>query len=287
MIQNNNLSVLPWYLSIDEQNHKKSYAFGSIYPLFTPKDRLLPFQIIRTHRGNPITSVILYKKTGELAANITQAMTETGLQIVSFGILGYDVIVYPGNFPLSYVTAPGMYYAELSDGVQTWYSDIFTIVANILPYLKIEWWDIENLVFDAGQIVYKAPAFKNRLYLANELGKPEYVFDEEGENRDGYFFAEKMISEKTYKFTALAPEYLCDVMRFIRMSDYIVITDKYERQYLCDTFLMTPKWETQGDIASVECEFQTATVVKKLASGVVQAIKGDFNKDFNNDYNNL
>lgn len=174
----------------------------------------------------------------------------------------------------------------LSDGVQTWYSEMFTVVQDVSGYLKIQWWNIENLVFDAGQIVYQNPNFRNVLYLCTELGKPDYVFEEEGEERDGYFFPEKQISEKTYKCTILAPEYLCDVMRFIRMADYVVVTDKYGRKYNCDTFLITPKWQTQGNLASVEIEFQTDTVVKKIGRGYIISNKGDFNGDFNNDFNN-
>lgn len=286
MIQsNNNFSVLPWYTSIEEQNHRKSYAYGNIYPLFTPKNKILPFQIMRETRVNNITSVVLYKKTGQQFAEITQKAIESGLRIVRFENMGYDVIVYPGEFEMQINTPPGRYYAAISDGVQTWFSEIFTIVNDVSGYLKIEWYDIENAVFDAGQIVYKNPKFVNVLYLNTELGKPEYVFEEDGETRDGYFFPEKQISEKTYKCVALAPEYLCDVMRFIRMSDHVVVTDKYKRKYYVDTFLITPKWETQGDIASVEIEFQTATVVKKIGRGYTPSDKGDFNNDFNNDYN--
>lgn len=286
MIQsNNNFSVLPWYTSINEQNHRKSYAYGNIYPLFTPKNKLLPFQIMRETRANNVTSVILYKKNGQQFADITQSMNETGLQIVPFVSLGYDVIVYTGILPMPINTPPGMYYAVISDGVETWFSEIFTTVNDVSGYLKIEWFDIENAVFDAGQIVYKNPTFVNTLYLNTELGKPEYVFEEDGETRDGYFFPEKQISEKTYKCVALAPEYLCDVMRFIRMSDIVIVTDKYGRKYNVDTFLITPKWETQGDIASVEIEFQTDTVVKKIGRGITPVTGGDFNNDFNNDFN--
>lgn len=286
MTQNNNLSVLPWYTSINEQNHKKSYAFGNIYPLFTLKNTMLPFQFMRSTRSNNITSVILYKKNGQQFLNITQQMIETGLQIVKFQNLGYDVVVYPGNLPMPINTPPGRYYAVISDGVQSWYSEIFTIVMNVSGYLKIEWGDLENAFFDVGAIVYKNPKFVNVLYLNTELGKPEYVFEEDGETRDGYFFPEKQISEKTYKCTALAPEYLCDVMRLIRMSDIVIVTDKYGRKYNVDTFLITPKWETQGDIASVEIEFQTDTVVKKIGRGIYPTSKGDFNNDYNNDYKN-
>lgn len=286
MIQNNNISVLPWYTSINEQNHRKSYAYGAIYPLFAPSDRLLPFQIIRNTRSNDVTSVVLYEKTGKQVANITTYMKETGLQIVRFQTLGYDVILYPSILPMPLNQLDGIYYMTLSDGVQTWYSEMFTVVQDVSGYLKIEWWDIENLVFDAGQIVYKNPDFKNTLLLCTELGKPDYEFEEDGEERDGYFFPEKQISVKTFKCTILAPEFLCDVMRFIRMADYVHITDKYGREYDCDTFLITPKWQTQGDLASVEIEFKTNTVVKKIGRGYIISNKGDFNDDFNNDFKN-
>lgn len=287
MIQNNNFSVLPWYTSINEQNHRKSYAYGQIYPLFTPANKFLPFQIMRNTRSNGITSVRIYHKDGMLFADITQAAKDTGLQVVRFAALGYDVIVYPGILPMPILQLDGMYYATISDGVQTWYSEIYTVVQDVTAYLKIEWYDIENFVFDAGQIVYQNPEFRNVLYLCTELGKPEYPFEEEGEKRDGYFFPEKQISEKTYRAMCLAPEYLCDVMRFIRMADYVIVTDKYGRSYDCDTFLITPKWQTQGDLASVEIEFETATVVKKIGRGYIQQTrKGDYNNDFNNDFNN-
>ena len=285
MTQNNNISVLPFYTSIDEQNHRKSYAYGKIYPLFAPADMLLPFQIIRNTRANDVTSVVLYDKTGKQVADITTNMKETGLQIVRFQSLRYDVILYPSILPMPLNQLDGIYYMTLSDGVQTWYSEMFTVVQDISAYLKIQWWDVENLVFDAGQIVYTEPNYKNTLYLCTELGKPEYEFEEDGEERDGYFFPEKQISVKTYKCTILAPEYLCDVMRFIRMADYIHITDKYGREYDCDTFLITPKWETQGDLASVEIEFKTNTVVKKIGRGYILGNKGDFNEDFNTDFN--
>lgn len=285
MIQNNNLSVLPWYTSINEQNHRKSYAYGDIFPLITPANTLLPFQIIRPTRANGINSVRLYDKNDNPIADITQQILGVGLQIVRFASMGYDVIVFPSVVPMILNQKEGIYYATLSDGIQTWYSEMFTIVNDVSGFLKIEWWDLENMVFDAGTIVYREPLFKNRLYLCTEIGKPEYKFEEEGEERDGYFFSEKQISEKTYKCTILAPEYLCDVMRFIRMADNVIITDKYGRKYDCDTFLITPKWQTQGNLASVEIEFETATVVKKIGHGYI-ANKGDFNNDFNNDYKN-
>lgn len=287
MIQNNNLSVLPWYQSLDEQNHRKTYSYGDVYPLFTPLNMLLPFQIVRPHRTNGLNYFRIYKIDGTQVADLTTQIAETGLSIVPFAALGYDVIVYTAILPLIWSSAEGQYYAQLSDGAQTWYSEVFTLVnMTNTNYLTIEWYDVENMVFDDGQIVYVDPLYKNRLYLCTQLGKPEYVLEEEGENRDGYFFPEKQVSEKTYRFVFLAPEYLCDVMRIISMSDFVTVTDNYGRVYPCDTFLITPKWQTQGNLASVEAEFQTATVIKKIGRGYITPTGGDFNNDYNNDFKN-
>jgi hypothetical protein len=144
---------------------------------------------------------------------------------------------------------------------------------------------MQDFYSDAGIICYTQGQFKNVLYLACELGKPDYQFEEEGETRDGYFFAEKQLSEKTYKFFFMACEYLLDAMRLIRMADAVKITDKYGRVYNCDTFLITPKWEEQGDIASVTAEFETATIAKKIGKSYALMSERDFNDDFNNDFN--
>ena len=247
---------------------------------------MLPFQILREHRaGTSITSFRVFTKDGDLVGNFTQQINDAGIYFKQFPSLGYDVIVFPGQLPVFTQFDNGQYYATISDGTQTWYSEMFTVVNDIEPYLKIEWYDVADFVMDAGTIVYTDPAFKNVLYLDAAIAKPEYPFEEDGETRDGYFFPIKQISEKHYRFKFLASEYLLDVMRFIRMADYAEITYHGQR-YSLDTFLITPEWEDNGDVASVEAEFDTATVAKKIGLGYIKAQRGDFNDDFNNDFNN-
>ena len=284
MTQNNNLSPLPWYTSIDQQNHRMSYAYGNVYPLYTRARTVLPFQVVRQHRSQSITSVTLYKMDGALVANITQAMIDTGLQIVAFADLGYDVIVYYGLLPILNSQEDGRYYAVMTDGIETWYSEIWTVVQDMEPYLRIEWYCRENVVYDGGQIVYVNPSYHNYLYFDTQVGKPDYTFEEEGENRDGYFFPEKQLSEKVYKCHIMAPEYLLDVMRLIRMADYVQITDRYGRRYICDAFLITPEWQEQGDLASVEIKFETDTIVKRIGRGYFISNQGDFNNDYNDSF---
>lgn len=284
MTINNNLSVLPFYTDINEQDWRKSYAYGDVYPLFSQAGFLLPFQIVRSTRANSITSVLLFRKDGTQVGNITNNMLEAGLTIVSFASFGYDVILFPAIFPIFNMN-DGQYYISISDGLEIWYSEVFTVVQDMSGYLKVEWYNEDNIVFAGGQCVFKNPRFHNFLYFATEVGKPEYTFEEEGENRDGYFFPSKQLSEKRYKFTILAPEYLCDVMRIIRMCDYVRITDKYGRHYDCHTFLITPEWQEQGNLAKVVVEFETNTVIKKIGNGFTIPIGGgDFSDDYNNDY---
>lgn len=286
MIQrNNNLSVLPFYSSIEEQLHRQTFAYGDVYPLYTQVGYLPPFQIVVPHGDYSISAARLYRKNGTQVASVLSALQSAGLSRYQF--TDYDVIVFPSSLGNIY-TGEGQYYLYIqqSDG-SSFYSDVFTAVGQISPFLKIEWWDAQDFIMDGCRIVYSLTSetlFRNRLYLDTQLGKPEYEFNEEGENRDGFFFPEKQISEKKYKCVFLASEYLCDVMRFIRLSDYVKVTDRFGHIYRVDTFLITPKWEQQGNLASVELEFTCDTVAKKIPRPL--AIVGDYNDDYNNDYFN-
>ena len=398
MIPNNNISVLPWYTSIEQQNARKWWVYNRIYPLFTPATSLLPFQIMRDHVSGDTVDIVgnivacdklqpggipsiwneggvmntgyvdvsqyrnsaiqiairdniryafikdipteyqlvqfaegsnvieatqdvdttvpsdanylwleisymsggtliditpysievtpaqlvfeIYKANGEYVGDYTNNI----LPYISIKQIGdIDVIVYTGQFPIFTAFENGQYYGKITDGPRIWYSEIFTAVNDIQPYLKIEWWDNEDFIMDAGAIVYKNPNYHNVLYLDSDLAKPEYVFEEEGESRDGYFFPVKQISEKRFRFKFFASEYLLDVMRFIRMSDYAKIT-YHGQTYNLDTFLITEEWEDNGDVASVEATFDTATVAKKIGQGYLLAQRGDFNNDYNDDY---
>lgn len=288
MIPNNNLSVLPFYTSLDQQNARKWWMYGRVYPLYCPAGFLLPFQIILPFRSSPsLQSCWLFDANTDaiVDSSVLQKLNDTGFVFKQFQSLDYTIAVYPGLLPL-FITLPnGRYYLRLSINSVYYFSEIFTVVNDIQPYLKITWWDIDDFTMDAGTIVYTNPAFKNVLYLQSDLAKPEYPFEEEGETRDGYFFPTKQISEKRYRFNFLASEYLLDVMRFIRMADYAEI-EYHGQRYSLDTFLITPEWEDNGDVAAVEAVFDTATVAKKIGLGYIKAQRGDYNDDFNNDYNN-
>lgn len=263
MNQNNNLSVLPFYATLDEQLSRQTYAYGEVYPLFVPKGYIHPFQLLIPSNGNTITNVTLINyNTDTVVQNLTSAMTITKKEFS-----GYDVFVHRYGSVTGASWGVGRYYLKIQTNYNAYDSEVFTVVDNISPYLKIEWWDDQDLVMQNCRIVYNVTSvvpYHSVVFLDTQLGMPQYDFEEEGETRDGLYFPEKMISEKTYKFTFLAPEYLLDAMRFIRMSDHIQITDRYGVVYNADTFLITPKWQASGMLASVDGEFQTKVVAKKI-----------------------
>ena len=283
-MKNNNLSPLPFYRDINEQNHRKSYAYGAVYPLYCPLGSMPPFQVIIPHGSVTVSQAMLIDYGTGNGVDITSEMNDSGLQIVRFAAFNYDVIVYPAIAPFIISNKEGRYYLvmTLSDNTML-FSDIFTLIGDTSGYLMIQWWDNSDLVMDGCRIVYST-GYRNTLWIQSQLGKPDYEFEEEGETRDGYFFPEKMISQKRYKCHMMASEYLCDVMRFIRLSDFIFILDQNSVMYQCDTFLFTPEWQEQGDLASVEIEFTCDTVAKKVGRYIAEL--PNFNNDYNNDYDN-
>ena len=289
MTHNNNFNPLPWYTSLDQQNHRKSYAYGSIYPLYTMANFMLPWQVQINASGIHYLSLSVYKEDGTLYQSVDP--NDIDRDIVYVNTTNYAYAICIPAFPLVSNQPDGRYYAVMTIEPEDdnnriiLYSEVYTVVQSMDNFLKIEWYDLNPLIYAGGQICYSDKfSYRNYVYLPTELGKPEYTFEEAGEDRDGLYYAEKQLSEKTYRFNFLAPEYLLDAMRIIRLSDFITITDQWGVAYYADKFLMTPKWTQNGDLAEVAVEFQTNTVIKKIGQGYVMGSNANFNADYNNDY---
>ena len=252
---NNNLSVLPWYTSLDKQNAEKWYAFGNVWPLVMPTNRIIPYQFVV-----PFTNVAI---TGSSIISLDTKDIYDGQSSHTLVTRVDYTVVKSNGFTVS--LPEGRYYAKIdfANGV-TYYSEVFTLVSNISDYVKIQYWNDDILVYNGGEINYE-DEFKFEMYLCTTIGKPEYSFEEEVTKRLGYKFPELQVSNKLYKFTCIGPEYLCDAMRLIRLSDYIKIVSK-DDSYNALTFSYDAKWETQGDLASIEVEFETDTIIQKLSS---------------------
>lgn len=277
---NNNISPLPFYDNLALQNHRKDYAYGQVYPLITYKNMLLPFQVVLAS-GTSVNWVRLYDFNTGKYTDITTNMKENGLTLKSY--TDFKVLKYPGTLPIIQIKHEGQYYLAISvSGLGTIYSDVFTVCNKVDDYLFIEYSNSYNFELKNGVVDF-SDGFKFRCYLNTQVGKPEYDFEEEATDRMGYTFIESQVSKKIYKFVFLAPEYLCDALRIVRLCENKQITSKLQT-YDLTTFNMEPEWEDQGDLASVACEFETDTVIANIGGYTPELVGGDFNSDFDTDF---
>ena len=269
---NNNFTPLAWHQgNIELQSNRATYAYGHVVPLFASATTLIPFQIITSHVIDMDTcEVFLWNLDGTKALpdNLRDRM---GLVVAPYDA-NHDVVIY-NSTPMNPALPIGQYYLTIASNGMTWYSDVVTIVADITKYTRLTWWDAVDLRFGAGIIKYRyvsggaSVQYKNVMYFMEEIGMPEYTQEEEGETRDGLFYASKLISGKKYKMQiAQLTEAMCDALRFVHLSDNVEVRDGYLRTYYCDSVLVTPEWQT-GAVASAAVEITTDTFVKAVGTG--------------------
>lgn len=249
------------------QSNRASYAYGHIVPLIAHRQTLIPFQIIVEHGAIDLErmEMLLCSVDGTPIQSF-----QIPLSLVDMG--DYDVVIYNGGV-LETTLPIGRYFLQLETDSGFWFSDVVTIVSNTLTMTRIEWWDEADMVFPAGRIVYRYASggqtvqYKNRMYFLEEIGMPEYTVEEDGDTRDGLFYATKVLSGKKYKMqVAQATEAMCDALRFVHLADNVTVRDGYGRMYYCDSVLVTPEWQT-GAVASASVEIVTDTFVKQVGGG--------------------
>ncbi|MBR4891173.1 MAG: hypothetical protein IKU15_07795 [Clostridia bacterium] len=255
---NNSFNILPWYDSLEKQSSKKWYAFGQSWPLLCPKGSILPFQFVCE------------------ALEVTSSIQAVNANTNEITDLGVAPSVIQGSQPnstyyvvkLASVAVPalpiGTYYLRFNTSRGYLYSEEITIIDDASECIKIQYWNEDTLNFASGEINF-ADDFKFEFYIRSTIGKPEYEFEEELTKRLGYKFIESQTSNKVYKFAFVAPEYICDAMRLIRLCDYVKLTTKFD-SYNALSFAYEPKWQDQGDLAAVDVEFDTDCIIQKLES---------------------
>lgn len=292
----NNLSPLPLYESLDEQLHRRPYSHGYVYPLYVHPQTLIPFffswEVTPSEQASTtIEGIKVYKKCicgdvidkepliGDFNSdfNLDFYIPEASLDSLELGlakeIQGNKLYLslYHKGILSSWNLDRGQYYIELTlSSGKILYSEVFTVISPAdleSQTIRISWRDVDSLWYDNGFVPYGYD-YQNVIYLHTTIGKPEYPFEEEGKDRDGYFFPEKQISKKTFRFTALGPESLCDSMRLIGMSDSIEIRDTFGRTYLPTSFASGIEWLDDGYLAEIQCEFNTDTVVKTVGKHI-------------------
>jgi hypothetical protein len=275
ILNNNNLSPIPFYGSLAEQDFRKWYAYGGMYPHRVSSRNLVPFFFTVDEEGVSIDKVSVFQvccneeeggdvPLGNMIASQCGVVMGDGCSTIFYCAPDINIGLEKGAYFMQFDL-------NCDGGPMTVYSDVFFVEPSTdinKFFVGIKWYDSSDLeLSDGGIIPYShaiGKAYGNQIYLDTTIGMPEYSFTEDGEERDGRFFPIKQISEKVYKFKAVVPEYLCDCMRLIRLSDVVIITDQLGRTYNVEHFEMDVKWLDGGHLAEIDCSFETDTVVKKV-----------------------
>lgn len=263
----NNFSPLAFRKKESKATYEKWYAFGKNYAIPASANTLTPFQFTELNIPvfNPDTIEVeaVNEETGEA--------TKTGVY-VSFDVMpehGGVLYVSPGKNSFREALPQGTYRARFSIGGEVYISTPFCVIPGIetsSKYLLIEYWNDEKIAYPGGFITTGANNdFRYQMYVPATICKPKYEFEEELTKRAGYKFLELQTSTKVYAFTFVAPEFICDAMRLIRLSDYIRISHDGE-YYNALNFEFDVDWQEQLYLAAVDCQFETDSIIQKLPS---------------------
>lgn len=263
----NNFSPLAFRKKESKATYEKWYAFGKNYAIPASANTLTPFQFtelnIPVFDPDTIEVEAVNEETGE--------ETKTGVY-VSFDVMpehGGVLYVSPGKNSFREALPQGTYRARFSIGDEVYISTPFCVIPGIetsSKYLLIEYWNDEKIAYPGGFITTGANNdFRYQMYVPATICKPKYEFEEELTKRAGYKFLELQTSTKVYAFTFVAPEFICDAMRLIRLSDYIRISHDGE-YYNALNFEFDVDWQEQLYLAAVDCQFETDSIIQKLPS---------------------
>lgn len=263
----NNFSPLAFRKKESKATYEKWYAFGKNYAIPASANTLTPFQFtelnIPVFDSNTIEVEVINEETGE--------SKKSGVY-VSFDVMpehGGVLYVSPGKNSFREALPQGTYRARFSIGDEVYISTPFCVIPGIetsSKYLLIEYWNDEKIAYPGGFITTGANNdFRYQMYVPATICKPKYEFEEELTKRAGYKFLELQTSTKVYAFTFVAPEFICDAMRLIRLSDYIRISHDGE-YYNALNFEFDVDWQEQLYLAAVDCQFETDSIIQKLPS---------------------
>ncbi len=263
----NNFSPLAFRKKESKATYEKWYAFGNNYAIPASANTLIPFQFTDVNVGNvqpdSIEIVAVNQETGE--------GIKTGVYVSRDDMPEHGSVLYvsPGKNSFREALPQGTYRAEFSIGTQFYISTPFCVIPGIetsSKYLLIEYWNDEKIAYPGGFITTGANNdFRYQMYVPATICKPKYEFEEELTKRAGYKFLELQTSTKVYAFTFVAPEFICDAMRLIRLSDYIRISHDGE-YYNALNFEFDVDWQEQLYLAAVDCQFETDSIIQKLPS---------------------
>lgn len=266
-------SPLKWYTNIKYQLQNLSLGGVSLangtYVDPVPVNQIPPFQFPRNKTGNEIIWFRIHNCETGVVDDITAEIKESGLSLRQY--TNYDMIVYPASVKFVGINVgAGTYYATMSDGVTTWYSETFTMDLKIEHKVEIEYCNKSSIFYPnggspTGEMDYSS-GYRNRIYLDTQIGQPRYPNSNEVVERQARRYPKQRVSYKEYTMLAQVPEHVIDTLRLVWLHDEITIRENGRTYEVVDFDIPNdPEWK--GPLAQIEIVFITDVYVTKVASG--------------------
>jgi hypothetical protein len=217
---------LPFYDSLVKQDRERTNA---IVPIHCPRTQLPPFLIqVGTATVATVTSIKLVSCTGAETDLTTGFFTSFPSVTASVATALGSYIQYNGT-ALSQNLPLGSYYVKVTKSDATYYSDwinVWNMTNPLTRFCKIHFGNTYNL----GDIRYEN-SFVQTAWLETVMNNPSHEMVNTGEEKNGLFIPEKIVSKYIYTIIAYVPRGLYRCLMRLPQHDSITITDEVGNTY--------------------------------------------------------
>lgn len=202
---------------------REDYRSHTKIPFYTPTTHLPPFLICDEIANlTTLATAILFPydsvSDGEIIGTLDIIAKDD-----------YFYLVYDGA-DLGSALLPGRYWIIVENDTlgYYYYSEVFTVV----DMSSGNWCKIEaSNTNDLGDILYATAGFESVYYLNTQLGYPATESIEVGEEKDGQFIAEKIVTKYLYRISDYVGRALQRCLLRLPQHDSITITDDVGNVY--------------------------------------------------------
>lgn len=215
---------LPFYDDIEKQDYRR---VNSQIPFYMPNNEIIPFQFILTATAvpNDVYAYIVDKNGSE---STIDAKFPQAIEWKLIGSVYY--LVYRGG-TLSSNLPYGTYYIRIDvdyGSLDSYYSEQFVVINTSSG----NWCKIEcSNTHDLGDILYATGGFEQVYYLNTQLNYPLNETVEVGEEKDGEFITEKLVTKYIYRISDYVSKALQRCLLRLPQHDSITITDEMGDTY--------------------------------------------------------
>ena len=205
---------LPFYDSLAKQEKNRNNAR---IPYYTPATHLPPFQICNDVDTIPETfDVYLQREDGsEININSYIAISPVIISLTDYFYISY------GGAALSTQLPKGLYYIRVDTSTgYSYFSEYFTVIDTTKgSWCKLEFSNSDDL----GNILYATGGFGQIVYLNTQLVPPVHEIVEVGEEKDGEFITEKLVTKFEHKIITYVNRALYQCLARLPQHDDITL----------------------------------------------------------------